>query len=224
MEKQRRMPLWLQCQDCLLRQYAPIICQYLRNGNLFWNPFHFYGELCSALHALVVKKEGRLPLTSSEQSVDRSGTGNHPPGVFIGRRCTEQRYVEMLASVRQTRGDQPSFFLSLNSPSITMSSVLLGGFRPANLNTDDTIRSTIARLNQGYVRRKAVAKPVNTALTYSPRARKCNMHSASKLTMSGRRTGLGNRPTSRSLPFLIKGNLAKRPPRSSPAMTRPVPR
>ena len=174
----------------------------------------------------VIGRERCLQLASSEQSVDRAGAGNRLPAACIGRRSTskEQRYFGDACESGKREAINPHSFFSLNSPSITVSPVLLGRFWPANLKTDDKIRSKIARLNQGYVRRKAVAKPVNAAGTYSPRDRKFNKQSASKPTMSGRRTGLGNRPTMRSLPLLILGNLAKRPPRSSPAMTRPVPR
>ncbi|MDB5747846.1 MAG: hypothetical protein JWP72_2694 [Massilia sp.] len=179
-----------------------------------------------ALASLVVKKERCLQLASSEQLADTAGASNHLPGTGIGRRftSTEQVFWRCLRVSGKREAINPHSFFSLNSPSITVSPVLLGEFWPVNLKKDDNIRSNIARLNQGNVRRKAVAKPVNTAGTYSPRDRKFNKQSASMLTMSGRRTGLGNRPTMRSLPLLIQGNLAKRPPRSSPAMTRPVPR
>lgn len=119
----------------------------------------------------------------------------------------------------------PQSFFSLNSPSITVPSMLFEPFwSAADLKRDDRIRPHTARLIQGNVRRNAVANPINSAGTYSFRDRKLNKHRASKLTMVGRRTILGKRPTVRNFPLLNQGNLAKRPPRSSPAMTRPVPR
>ena len=83
----------------------------------------------------------------------------------------------------------PYSFLSLNSPSMTMSSALSGVLLPVNLKKDERALSKTARRNQGYVRRNTVAKPMKAAGTYSPRDKKCNKHSTSMLTMSGRRTG-----------------------------------
>jgi hypothetical protein len=70
-------------------------------------------------------------------------------------------------AVIKVLANRQSFF-SLNSTSITLSSALVEGFWPANRETDDTMRSKTVRLNQGYVRRNAVAKPVHVAGKYSP--------------------------------------------------------
>jgi hypothetical protein len=116
-------------------------------------------------------------------------------------------------------------FLSLNSPSITVLSGAAGALRPAaKLVTDDIVRSIRTFLNQGKVRTKAIVKPTNSAGTVSPCVKKRNRHSASKLTITGRRTGFGSSPTMRGLPLLIQGNLAKRQPRSRLATNRLEPR
>ena len=122
-------------------------------------------------------------------------------------------------------GDRPQSFFSLNSPSITQPSVLTGRCWPTgNLKRDDNIRPNSARRKRGNVNRKAITKLMNSTGTYSPRDRKLNKHSASKLIITGRRKGFGNRPTVRNFPLLNQGNLAKITPRSSPATARPVPR
>ena len=59
----------------------------------------------------------------------------------------------------------PYSFFSRNSPSITLSSVLLEAFLPANPKTDDDMRPATARRNQGKNSRNAMAKPVNPAGT-----------------------------------------------------------